>query len=165
VSECPCGSGQTFSGCCEPYLCGDRKPKTAEQTMRARYTAHVRADMAYIASTLHPEAREEHDEEEALRWAQESQWLGMEIKASDGGQVDDDEGHVEFVATYRDKKGNLHTHHELSRFLKVDGQWLFRDAQDATQEQIRRENPKVGRNEPCPCGSAKKYKKCCGKAA
>jgi preprotein translocase subunit SecA len=26
-----------------------------------------------------------------------------------------------------------------------------------------REEPKVGRNEPCPCGSGKKYKKCCGK--
>ncbi len=28
-------------------------------------------------------------------------------------------------------------------------------------ETYRRENPKVGRNEPCPCGSKKKYKKCC----
>jgi preprotein translocase subunit SecA len=28
---------------------------------------------------------------------------------------------------------------------------------------IRREVPKVGRNEPCPCGSGKKYKQCCGK--
>jgi hypothetical protein len=28
---------------------------------------------------------------------------------------------------------------------------------------IRREAPKVGRNDPCPCGSGKKYKKCCGK--
>lgn len=27
---------------------------------------------------------------------------------------------------------------------------------------IRREGPKVGRNEPCPCGSGKKYKRCCG---
>jgi SEC-C motif len=27
---------------------------------------------------------------------------------------------------------------------------------------IRREQPKVGRNDPCPCGSGKKYKKCCG---
>ncbi|MDR0490672.1 MAG: DnaJ domain-containing protein [Oscillospiraceae bacterium] len=26
----------------------------------------------------------------------------------------------------------------------------------------RREGPKVGRNDPCPCGSGKKYKKCCG---
>jgi len=29
-------------------------------------------------------------------------------------------------------------------------------------ETVRREAPKVGRNEPCPCGSGKKYKKCCG---
>jgi tetratricopeptide (TPR) repeat protein len=30
-------------------------------------------------------------------------------------------------------------------------------------EPIRREGPKVGRNDPCPCGSGKKYKKCCGR--
>ena len=28
---------------------------------------------------------------------------------------------------------------------------------------LRRENPKVGRNDPCVCGSGKKYKQCCGK--
>lgn len=28
---------------------------------------------------------------------------------------------------------------------------------------VRRETPKVGRNEPCPCGSGKKYKHCCGR--
>ena len=27
---------------------------------------------------------------------------------------------------------------------------------------VRRETAKVGRNDPCPCGSGKKYKKCCG---
>jgi preprotein translocase subunit SecA len=41
--------------------------------------------------------------------------------------------------------------------------------QDATKPQkvetIRRAVPKVGRNDPCPCGSGKKYKKCCGKEA
>ena len=30
-------------------------------------------------------------------------------------------------------------------------------------EPYRREEPKIGRNDPCPCGSGKKYKKCCGK--
>ena len=30
-------------------------------------------------------------------------------------------------------------------------------------ETVRREEPKIGRNDPCPCGSGKKYKKCCGK--
>ena len=28
---------------------------------------------------------------------------------------------------------------------------------------FRREQPKVGRNDPCPCGSGRKYKKCCGR--
>jgi len=32
------------------------------------------------------------------------------------------------------------------------------------QKTIRREGKKIGRNEPCPCGSGKKYKKCCGRA-
>ena len=30
-------------------------------------------------------------------------------------------------------------------------------------EETKKEKEKVGRNEPCPCGSGKKYKKCCGK--
>jgi preprotein translocase subunit SecA len=33
----------------------------------------------------------------------------------------------------------------------------------AKVETYRREEPRVGRNDPCPCGSGKKYKKCCGK--
>ena len=33
---------------------------------------------------------------------------------------------------------------------------------DARVRTVRREMPKVGRNEPCPCGSGKKFKKCCG---
>jgi uncharacterized protein YecA (UPF0149 family) len=34
----------------------------------------------------------------------------------------------------------------------------------AKVETYRREEPRVGRNDPCPCGSGKKYKKCCGRA-
>jgi preprotein translocase subunit SecA len=31
------------------------------------------------------------------------------------------------------------------------------------KQPIRRKTPKIGRNDPCPCGSGKKYKKCCGR--
>lgn len=34
---------------------------------------------------------------------------------------------------------------------------------DGVQEPYVRDNPKIGRNDPCPCGSGKKFKKCCGK--
>jgi preprotein translocase subunit SecA len=36
---------------------------------------------------------------------------------------------------------------------------------DALVKTIKRDEPKVGRNDPCPCGSGKKYKKCHGAAA
>jgi len=35
--------------------------------------------------------------------------------------------------------------------------------EDASAKTVKREGKKVGRNDPCPCGSGKKYKKCCGK--
>lgn len=38
------------------------------------------------------------------------------------------------------------------------------NGEDAPKQQtVKRQGPKVGRNDPCPCGSGLKYKKCCGK--
>jgi preprotein translocase subunit SecA len=36
------------------------------------------------------------------------------------------------------------------------------DTEDTAVKTVRRQGAKVGRNAPCPCGSGKKYKKCCG---
>ena len=36
-------------------------------------------------------------------------------------------------------------------------------ASDTKPQPIVNNGPKVGRNDPCPCGSGKKYKQCCGK--
>ncbi len=38
-----------------------------------------------------------------------------------------------------------------------------REANGAPQAPFKRKTPKVGRNDPCPCGSGRKYKKCCGR--
>ena len=47
-------------------------------------------------------------------------------------------------------------------FRKEDGRWFYVDGNvHARPLPLRREEPKVGRNNPCPCGSGKKYKKCC----
>jgi len=40
------------------------------------------------------------------------------------------------------------------------GEW--REAFEEVQKPFVREGPKVGRNDPCPCGSGRKFKKCCG---
>jgi preprotein translocase subunit SecA len=36
---------------------------------------------------------------------------------------------------------------------------------EPAKEPVRRDHPKIGRNDPCPCGSGKKYKNCCGRSA
>jgi preprotein translocase subunit SecA len=41
----------------------------------------------------------------------------------------------------------------------------FSGGDGSAPEPQRRKTKKVGRNDPCPCGSGKKYKKCCGRAA
>jgi preprotein translocase subunit SecA len=45
------------------------------------------------------------------------------------------------------------------------GQDVVHDAIEKATQPIKRDMPKVGRNEPCPCGSGKKYKNCCGRNA
>jgi preprotein translocase subunit SecA len=39
------------------------------------------------------------------------------------------------------------------------------EAAAAERKPVKREGDKIGRNSPCPCGSGKKYKKCCGQAS
>ena len=58
-------------------------------------------------------------------------------------------------------------HDEVGQFAMAERQRAAAQAPqgEAKVKQIRLEKPKVGRNEPCPCGSGKKYKKCCGKNA
>jgi preprotein translocase subunit SecA len=42
-------------------------------------------------------------------------------------------------------------------------QMSFSHGESEKPKQVKREGQKVGRNDPCPCGSGRKYKKCCGK--
>lgn len=165
MSNCPCCSGADYETCCKPFISGARKALKAEELMRARYTAHTTADIDFVVATHHPETRKEIDVEQTRSWAEKSEWIGISIKNVIDGMENDETGEIEFVATYRDHNGVRQTHHELSEFEKKDGEWFFRDAKPPTIEQFRRDEPKVGRNDPCSCGSGKKYKKCCGKAA
>ena len=161
-TSCPCTSGQSYDDCCAPYIRGDQVPLTAESMMRARYSAHTLADMDFIVNTHHPDSAADINIEGTRSWAEDSQWLGLDILGTQRGGEDDKTGKVEFIAHYRDRNGNRQHHHEISLFDKINGEWRFRDAELPEVSQVKRDTPKVGRNEPCPCGSGKKYKKCCG---
>lgn len=172
---CPCGSNIDFKNCCEPFINGDTLPETAEALMRSRYTAYTMANINYIKKTLAPESQKDFDLEASKEWAANAQWLGLKIMSVKKGTSTDTKGVVEFTATYKEG-GKTLEHHEVSDFRKNDkGRWFFvdghahtheegqgHDHHHAKQETVVRTTPKVGRNDPCPCGSEKKYKKCHG---
>jgi SEC-C motif-containing protein len=161
MSTCHCGSGRPFAECCQPILLNERLAATAEELMRARYTAYVTDRIDFLGASLHPERRPEYDEAATRRWARQSEWLSLEMVSSEAGGPADERGSVEFVASYREK-GVVHQHHEVSEFRKLDGRWFFTEGRLVPPKTQHRATPKVGRNDPCPCGSGKKYKKCCG---
>ncbi|MBI5640075.1 MAG: YchJ family protein [Nitrospirae bacterium] len=161
MDSCPCGSTLLYSECCEPVIKGDRVAETAEQLMRSRYAAYVRHEIDYLLSSLHPAERKDFDPKSTREWAESSEWHGIEIIRTSGGGPDDDEGEVEFIATFT-QGGSKRAHHELSKFRKVDDRWYFEKGEGVAPKTVVRAEPKTGRNDPCPCGSGKKFKKCCG---
>ena len=160
--QCPCQSGKTFKQCCEPFISGKKQAETAEQLMRARYTAYTQVQMDFIENTHDPRTREDVDMDANRKWAESTTWTGLEILETKDGGTDDNVGIVEFKASFKTDEG-IQIHHELSEFRKRDGIWFFYDAKTPGGRPVVRTEAKVGRNDPCPCGSGKKYKKCCGK--
>ena len=160
-SSCYCGSSLSYADCCQPFHRGARKAETAEKLMRSRYSAYVAGQIDYVDQTNDPAERESFDREAAEAWSKKSEWLGLEIIATRAGQPGDQEGEVEFNARFK-TDGKEQVHHEVSLFRFDPRQgWYYTDGKEI-RDPLRRLEPKVGRNDPCTCGSGKKLKKCCG---
>ncbi|MCI6952493.1 MAG: YchJ family protein [Candidatus Treponema excrementipullorum] len=159
---CPCGSGKAYSECCEPIIKGTALAKTAEELMRARYSAYEKHEIDFIVESCESTGTEKDIDYDATKaWSEESNWYGLKILRTEKGGENDTEGVVEFEATYS-RKGLKDVHHETGYFKKIDGKWLYSTGNLKTTTVVR-EGRKIGRNEPCPCGSGKKYKVCCGR--
>ena len=150
ATACPCGSGAILADCCGPVIAGAPAP-TAEALMRSRYTAFVQSNIVHIRATYATEHRARmSDDLPAV------DWVRLEIMGTSGGAPDDNTGTVDFAARYR-QDGAVRLHREKSNFRREDGCWVYVDGVVAPQLPAG----KTGRNDPCPCGSGKKFKKCC----
>lgn len=91
--------------------------------MRSRYVAYVLEDGAYLLTTWHPDTRPAE-----LSFSPEARpkWLGLSIKRV--ALKDENHGVVEFVARYK-LNGRAFRMHEISRFERVDGRWLYVDGE------------------------------------
>ncbi len=119
--------------------------------MRSRYCAYVLGLVDYLQATTLPSQQAALDVEGMRRWSLESTWLGLEVNESAvlGGKPE--HALVTFTARWHDQTGE-HAHQERSAFVQCEGRWYFIDPTVPL---------KAGRNDPCPCGSGSKFKKCC----
>ncbi len=146
---------------CQPFIKGEKQPQTAAELMASRYVAYATQAIDYLLDTHDPKTRSEADRKATAEWSRRADWRGMEVVSTERGGPEDDTGVVEFIARYA-IDGSEHKHHERSDFRRIDGRWFFTNGEKVSTAPVVRAAPKVGRNDPCSCGSGKKYKKCCG---
>ncbi len=151
--QCPCGSGRLFTECCRPVIEKHERASSPEELMRSRYTAFTLGNNRYLMESWAEETRprEINADEGAI------QWLGLTVESCEGGEDDSKEGTVTFTARFLSGR-HLCSLHERSRFIRKKGLWFYLDGE------TRSTTEKPGRNSPCPCGSGKKYKRCCCQA-
>ena len=158
-SLCPCGSQAGFDICCGPLITGT-VPRTAEALMRSRYTAYTLGNLEYVEQTCSEKAMRSFNRVDMEKSLPGTEWKGLKVTDTSGGQQEDITGTVNFTFRYR-HNGRDFAQTEISKFIRVDGIWKYDDSEI---------NPKaapvrvahIGRNDACTCGSGKKYKKCCG---
>ena len=159
---CPCGSAAEYAQCCQPLIKGKKKPKTAEELLRARYTAFATGEIDFVIDTHHSKTRAEIKREEIEDWSKTSDWQSLQIVQIEAGKEADTNAAIVFCARYNDGEGKAQEHWEQALFEKENGDWRFVDARGIRQGTYVRDEPKIGRNDPCHCGSGKKFKKCHG---
>jgi len=142
---CICGKKESFEECCGAIISAKRSAKTPEELMRSRYSAYVQANGAYLLESTVKENRFADDVALIEEFSNAVEWLKLDVLNAAGSQV-------EFKAYYRDNEG-IQVLHEKSNFVQEDGVWRYKDGELYAT--------KIERNESCPCGSGKKFKKCC----
>ncbi len=121
---CPCGRTDArqrplaYAQCCGPWHAGAPAPD-AEALMRSRYSAFVLGDLAYLRASWHPDTCPAD-----LAPEPGVKWLGLQVRAHRA--IDADHAEVEFVARSR-HAGQGQSLHERSRFVRLDGRWLYVD--------------------------------------
>lgn len=153
---CLCGSGLFYQACCGLFQNFEAIPATAEALMRSRFTAYAQRNADYLRATWDSDKCPDN-----IDFSRETAiWQRLEIVDTKKGGPQDDKGVVEFKAYYL-QDGEECVLHEVSRFIKKEGRWLYLDGVIKSLGKIGA-TLNLGKNAPCPCSSGKKFKRCCG---
>ncbi len=120
--NCPCGSGQDYSQCCEKFIKGEAFPETPEKLMRSRYSAFATKSIPYLKESLDPQNIHEFDTKATQQWADFAQFTGLDILRT---EENGNKGVVEFKAHYKVGE-EVFEHHEVGTFRKQKGRWYYK---------------------------------------
>ena len=148
---CPCQTGKNYQDCCGRFISGHAVPGSAGQLMRSRYCAYALLKASYLRETWHPSFCPVD-----FKLDKSMIWLHLEVidEIARGHKAE-----VEFEARFM-LNGQVEGLHERSRFVFENERWLYTSG---TLMPARFKPWKPGRNEACPCGSGKKFKRCCAR--
>ena len=117
--------------------------------MRSRFSAHALTESAYLLETWHPDFRPQQLDIDAR-----IHWINLDIICS---EEQEQRALVEFEASLL-LHGEVSAMRERSNFVFQQGRWLYTSGD---QLAARFAPWKPGRNQNCPCGSGRKFKRCC----
>ena len=158
--QCPCGSGNNFTQCCDLLVNKKKLAQSPEQLMRSRYSAYATNNAEYIYKTYAKISQSTQSIKEIHEWAEQTRWLKLVIHSSSAFDTQHNEAElptVSFSAFYQ-HQGQYYRLTEKSQFCFEQLQWRYLDGEVSQSDEL----PPPGRNEYCFCGSEKKFKRCCG---
>jgi SEC-C motif-containing protein len=159
IVPCPCGSGREYPLCCEVFHSGTSSFDNAEQVVRARFSAFVLRNIPFLTRTFCPKNRPENYTRELLQTFRETRWTNLNILGRKENPDTKNDALVEYSASFLQKNssGNFtspsETLHEIAFFRVLNGTWYY-------CEGILQPAQLPTNNQPCWCGSDKKYKRC-----
>lgn len=124
LKKCPCGNDASYEECCKLAHDNPSFIETAEALMRSRYVAFTLADVDYLVATHHSDSREKIDQKNLGLWAKSVRWIRLEVLKVENGTAEDEEGIVEFRASYQEGK-RFRSIHEKSLFKREFGTWVY----------------------------------------
>ena len=120
--------------------------------MRSRYSAYVLGLIDYLVHTTLPAQQAQLERKAMEQWSSESRWLGLQVVQEDPASGGSARAQVTFTARWVDADGREQSHLECSDFCRLGERWYFIDPNHPVS---------ASRNDPCPCGSGRKFKQCC----
>jgi len=128
-SSCPCGSKKTYLNCCKIFHDG-KNPSNALELMKSRFTAFAVGNIDYIINTTH-ENNIEYSRDKS-KWIDDIQDVVNSTDFNSLEIVEFIDGEEEAYVTFKlglKQKGLDTSFTEKSKFLKIDGKWLYRSGE------------------------------------